>query len=806
MLTQQQKADLQAVGFSAEQICELTPQEAEEIIAATSGVVANTREVREFIETIIAQARAATEHLKQPGLLQMMLIHPLDDNNVVLYRYKLDDVDLAERMTREAMSASAAGHNIYIEGRTVCPGLTGKKRGELADTVAVFAIVVDSDNDKGKGWTPTVPTSLAVETSPGNAHYWLFFEQALDPATGQALGERLRAITNADADTGNVCQPYRVAGTINYPNKKKQAQGRVVTPTHSLGFDPETLWTPERFEQEFPPSPDPKINGGGGQTNSMAAGTASAIDESSIPTDTLRVIHDGVEDDADRSDAFWNVMMVLKEDGWTLNGIFTLLDRYPKGIASKYRGRLQREVERTWNKLARPSQARRQQSPSSAITPPSQPGSSSPPPGAGPQPGTPPPGSGPQPGSSSPPPPPPPGAGPQPGSQTGPQQGAQPGAAPAYTIADVVAVFRKWLALPNPTPIYAMLGAIAANVLPGDPVWLGLLASPSSAKTELLLSAAGLPHVVQASTLTPAALLSGTPRQQQAVTAKGGLLREIGSFGILLFKDFTSVLSMRQDTKVETLAALREIFDGSWTRRFGSDGGKTAIWKGKMGLLFGVTGVIDSHYTAISEMGDRYLLCRMQQSKRQLELALKHSGSQNSQMRNELKAAVIKLFAARSPLQAPSALTVDSDEYEEFERIVSLVVRLRGSVERDRHSREIEAIPGAEGPARIALCLERLLAGLTALGLKRKTAFKVIKTIAMDSTPPLRRQAYEYLCAKKDMLGNHVEAKTPEIAKALRLPTNTVRRALEDLAAYYLVQRVKGAQGAADAWIATPPK
>jgi hypothetical protein len=367
-------------------------------------------------------------------------------------------------------------------------------------------------------------------------------------------------------------------------------------------------------------------------------------------------------------------------------------------------------------------------------------------------------------------------------------------------------VFRKWLALPDATPIYAMLGAIAANILPGDPVWLGLLASPSSAKTELLLSAAGLPHVVQASTLTPAALLSGTPKSQQAATARGGLLREIGSFGILLFKDFTSILSMRQDTKVDTLAALREIFDGSWTRRFGSDGGKTATWTGKVGLLFGVTGVIDSHYTAISEMGDRYLLCRLKQSKRQLEFALKHSGSRNSQMRNELKAAVTKLFAARSPLQATSTLALDSDEYEEFDRIVSLAVRLRGMVERDRRTREIEAIPGAEGPARIALCLERLLAGLIALGLKRKTAFRVITTVAMDSTPPLRRQAYEYLCRKKNLLGNLAEVKTPVIAEALSLPTNTVRRALEDLAAYHLVRRTKGGTGQADAWVATPPK
>jgi hypothetical protein len=365
-------------------------------------------------------------------------------------------------------------------------------------------------------------------------------------------------------------------------------------------------------------------------------------------------------------------------------------------------------------------------------------------------------------------------------------------------------VFRKWLALPTPTPIYATLGTIAANLLPGDPVWLGLLAPPSNAKTELIMSTSGLRNVVQASTLTPAALLSGTPKRQQAGRAKGGLLREIGPFGILIFKDFTSILSMRQDAKIETLGALREIYDGSWTRRFGTDGGKTATWKGKLGLLFGVTGIIDSHYTAISEMGDRYLLCRLPQSKRQLELALKHTGAQNSQMRNELKDAVTKLFA--SPLQIPAPLKIGSDEYKEFAKIVALVVRLRGTVERDRVKREIESIPGAEGPGRLALCLERLLAGLSAIGLKRKVAFKVVMAVAMDSVPPLRRRTYEFLCANKDVFGEPVKMETPDIAEALGLPTITVRRVLEDLAAYRLVRRIKNPQAKADAWIATPPK
>ena len=65
---------------------------------------------------------------------------------------------------------------------------------------------------------------------------------------------------------------------------------------------------------------------------------------------------------------------------------------------------------------------------------------------------------------------------------------------------------------------------------------------------------------------------------------------------------------------------------------------------------------------------------------------------------------------------------------------------------RDRYRRELEAVYGAEGPARFGLTLERLLAGLDALGVERKIALEVVFSVALDSTPPLRRNIYRYLC------------------------------------------------------------
>jgi hypothetical protein len=368
------------------------------------------------------------------------------------------------------------------------------------------------------------------------------------------------------------------------------------------------------------------------------------------------------------------------------------------------------------------------------------------------------------------------------------------------TLDEVVKVFDKWLVLRDHAPLYAVLGAIAANLLPGDPVWLGLIAPPSSAKTEILNSLLRLPHIQPVATLTQPALLSGTPKKQRDKAAKGGLLNKIGDFGILVLKDFGSIMSMRPEAKAEIIAALREIFDGAWTRHFGTDGGRTLSWAGKVGLVFGATEAYDDHHSVIGSLGDRFLLCRLRSSYGgQLKKAFDHTGMTTKLMRDELADVVAGLFTVSRPDPPP----VSDAEFERLDHVISLAVRLRAHVNRDRYSREIESIHGAEGPGRIGLCLERLLAGFHVIGLDRKIAMRLVEDIALDSTPPTRRRAFESLTDKPTA--------TREIARGLKLPTNTTRRVLEDLVAQGLATRSRAKKesgeekdGGADLWALDP--
>src|SRR5262249_9544420 len=207
IVTNAMKDALRGRGLTDAEIEQTTPEEAHKIL-----LTPDPRTVREFIQAIATQAKAALGAGGNPGLLQLTRLHPTSED-LVPTRYALDDV---ERMIAAAIADCAAGNNVYIEGRIVSTSLRGKKRGALAETVAVFALVIDSDADKGMGWTPpaTICPTMTVETSPGNHQFWFFLRTAITAGVAQYLGERIRRAINSDHDTGNPTQPYRVAGTV----------------------------------------------------------------------------------------------------------------------------------------------------------------------------------------------------------------------------------------------------------------------------------------------------------------------------------------------------------------------------------------------------------------------------------------------------------------------------------------------------------------------------------------------------------------------------------------------------------------
>jgi RepB DNA-primase from phage plasmid len=300
--------------------------------------------VRQFIELINEHVTEAINGAGAPGLLQLSRIHPLDDKSVVPSRFALGDV---EGMVKLAIGDASAGHNVYLEARTVRDGLRGNRRGNIEDTAWVFGLVIDSDSDKGKGGNVTVRPSLAVETSPGNFQLWYLLTRVIPAEQARAIGDAIRTSSGTDQDTGVITQCYRVPGTPNFPSLKKQARGRITVEPTRIFECTRRLWDPDELLAAFAtPAPAP-------QPPPQPQPTGLEADEATLPDDLLEIIRLGGSPTDDRSVLFHRVVKELWLRRWTIETITELLDKYPQGIAEKYGKRLRKEVERSYAKFTK---------------------------------------------------------------------------------------------------------------------------------------------------------------------------------------------------------------------------------------------------------------------------------------------------------------------------------------------------------------------------------------------------------------------------------------------------------------------
>ena len=76
-------------------------------------------------------------------------------------------------------------------------------------------------------------------------------------------------------------------------------------------------------------------------------------------------------------------------------------------------------------------------------------------------------------------------------------------------------------------------------------------------------------------------------------------------------------------------------------------------WEGKLGLVFGCTGAIDTQHSVGDALGNRFLLLRLGTAENQFAWALKHTGASISIMRRELVASVTQLFNTPRPDPRP---------------------------------------------------------------------------------------------------------------------------------------------------------
>ncbi len=241
-------------------------------------------------------------------------------------------------------------------------------------------------------------------------------------------------------------------------------------------------------------------------------------------------------------------------------------------------------------------------------------------------------------------------------------------------IQEVKKLFQKYLLLKTTDILEIVLATILANKLPGDPLWLLIIAPPSSAKTEIISSLSDIAGIFPLSSLTAHTLVSGMVHEED----KSLLPKLKGK--IITLKDFTSIITMHREQRAEVLSQLREIYDGRYTKCFGT--GKSIDWEGKVGIIAGVTPVIDTHYAIFQMLGERFIQYRIQQPD-PVEMAMKgmENSGQENEIRHILKNSIKSLYKEIEIPQKQIALP--SPIKEKIAHLAAFCVRARSGSVRD---------------------------------------------------------------------------------------------------------------------------
>jgi hypothetical protein len=340
-------------------------------------------------------------------------------------------------------------------------------------------------------------------------------------------------------------------------------------------------------------------------------------------------------------------------------------------------------------------------------------------------------------------------------------------------------VYAKWLGPEYDMVVLdVMLAAVASHWLDGDPCWVMIVGGPGAAKTETLQAVEGAGGKVLSQISSVAALLSSSPRRDRAADATGGILREIGDNGVLLIKDFTTMLEMHTTTRAELLSAFREIHDGKWSRSTGAEGGRRLDWHGRLTVVGACTSAWDMKRDAIAAMGDRFILVRFDtRYGRHAAFVQAHQNNGHEvQMRQELAQAVSRTLAQIDGSVIEPLVDADIERLYELANLVTLA---RTAVDVDYRQDVIQAY-SAEMPTRFGKQLCQVAKGGMALGLSREDALKLAVRAARDSLPPLRWDVLHDVSI-------HPETRVADVRRRLEKVHNTVKRTLEALMVLGLV-------------------
>lgn len=355
---------------------------------------------------------------------------------------------------------------------------------------------------------------------------------------------------------------------------------------------------------------------------------------------------------------------------------------------------------------------------------------------------------------------------------------------PKHTLAEVKEVLHKWLHITDEHVIDIVFAFAIAEKLPGDPLWLWLIAPPGAAKTELLRSINGK-DFYHLSDLTSKTFVSGLMLGEGEKRRKiDDLLPQLDK-KVLLFKDFTTVLEKPSDERAEIFAQLRECYDGMFSKKFGTLD-KKVEYTARFGLIAGVTPVVDKYWKMMQQLGERFLKYRWAEDGDATTRRAEGNEGSEREMRDEIQNAVLG-YLNNLDVQEPEFPKEYSERLIEAAKFLA-VLRTPVQIQNAHSDFWFEFIPVPEMPTRLVKQLKKLSKALAVVrGRRIVTELDIVtaECVARSTAPPDRIEILQTLRSMQFSTLHGVTAGA--IHRSVNIPETTVRHILGQLERLKLV-------------------
>src|ERR1700733_1703109 len=315
-----------------------------------------------------------------------------------------------------------------------------------------------------------------------------------------------------------------------------------------------------------------------------------------------------------------------------------------------------------------------------------------------------------------------------------------------------------------------------------DPAWLFVLGPSGGDKGSVVInSCLAMSNAHLMGDLTPKTFLSGYTGAPNA-----SLLTQIGS-GILVFKDFTTFMSKRQEEQAEIAAQLREIYDGFWKRNTGK--GVELEWHGKMTVIAAATPALERYWATLGDLGERFLQVRIARKDglRQAEYAQRQAGKEEF-ITKHMRELASQLMCSSPPIAVPPPILSQPQRYR-ISCMSELLAHSRGKVPHGPKG-DIIGIAEIENSSRSSKELNSLVSGHAALfrrsSIDEHLDMWVAARVAKNSIPINRYLVLSTLAASSEPVP------TIDLLRKTRMPESSARFILGDLESLGLVLSQSG--------------